>query len=173
MNRDTPLLLIKRLANGLRAFTKGFVVTEDGLSLFVHFEHVGVLDVGNEIALYRKGEDALIVQNYRVLDKKTMMSPDGVQLKVRPVGKPRPFDQRTSQRIPSAHAMIVAEFGGESDCLVVDVAEESLGLIACSGHSVGDRLDLSIDMAFTGFTGTVTVCSVTEDGPDRSRYSPQ
>ena len=170
MNRNTPLLLIKYLDDGLRAFTKGFVVKEGWRSLVVHFEDVSVLDVGEEIALYREWKDALIVQNYRVLKKKEMTIQGGVQLKVRRVGEPRPFDQRTCQRCPNVHEMIVAELGGESGCIVVDVGDDTLGIIARSGHSVGDILDLKIDIAFTEFMGSVTVCSVADERWDRNRY---
>lgn len=137
--------------------------------LVINFEDATVLDVGEEIELYRERGDNWIVQHYRVLKKKN--AKDGLaQLKVRALGKPRPFDRRKSSRTTSEHAMIVAQFGDEPDCTVVDIGERSLGIIANPGPEIGDVLDLRIHMALAGFEGTVAVSSVTEDLSGQNRY---
>ena len=168
MKHSNTLYLTFRWPDGTRAFSEGTVIETGWRSSIVRFTDDHVADVAKDIALYHEEGDSLVVQNYKVL--KTIVHSEGVDLKVRAVGVPRPFDQRVDRRLPVEPKMMEAQLGSENGCQVVDIGDESVGILAFNEYEIGDRVDLRIRMSFTRYLGCVTVRAVGMDPSGRFRY---
>ena len=94
---------------------------------------------------------------------------DGLVLELSPQEGAEPGELRGSKRVTTIFEGLVAQFGEEENCVVLDVSEAGLALIAGQEHGIGKILDLQMWVGEVCYLGMVTVCSVDRE-PRRGRF---
>ncbi|MCA8956840.1 MAG: hypothetical protein KDC87_12255 [Planctomycetes bacterium] len=116
---------------------------------------------------FRDGEDFLF-QPWRVGAVKERG--EFVEAKLAALGEPEVGCLRASQRIETCFEGMTAVLQDEDGCLVIDISEEGLGLVAGHRHPVGRVLRLAMNVRGVDYGGTVSVCSVAPAPRNRFRY---
>ena len=164
------ILFIDRSDSGNRQFVPGFILRRGEKSMLVHFDNEMDFRVNDLVVThYRSGEQFLeqVCQITGVISANK-----GARYEFAPEGPPKSSDSRSGKRIP-IHESLVARFGGEPDCPVLDISASGVAVIAVIAdqrYEVGHTTSFEMWVRDEHYQGTVTIQNIGQAPHGRIRY---
>ena len=169
MERGTIVFIRKSGSSGKGEFITGTVVRGGEKSIGVNFDDECKLTPKQEVIFHYKKDDEFLQQSYRV---SSVVKVDRADRRYQLIaeGEPESGDIRSSERVATVYEPFLARFGGEKNCVVLDISEHSIAVIAGDKHAVGDDVEFEMWIRDGQFLGIVRICSVAPARRDKFRY---
>jgi hypothetical protein len=156
--RPTPVSYEFLPAEVIDANPQGMMVRLIGLDL----------ENGDEVDLFSQGHDDFIRQRWLVTPHHATAHSSNLWLV--PIGESESGSMRASPRVRTALDGIFLRFGSEDDCMVIDISEDGIAIVAGAKMEIDSLVPVMLKFNDLHFTGHVVVCSVTSQPRGRMRY---
>jgi hypothetical protein len=168
MDSPTNILIKQTDAAGRRVFLSGCVLSCNERVVVALFEkdcglRWGVVTDG----FYQEG-DVFMRQAYRVISSAD--EEDGTRVDLLLQGEPKSAEMRACERVTTIFEPMLATFGGEPNCLVLDISDVGIALVANGEYPVGTTLALESWNDQELLSGRVTIRSVSPAPRSKFRY---
>ncbi len=170
VKQQTAIYMLRSGSSEVRSLVAGTALEIGRGGLVATFDESDVeLCAGQEITLYFREGRQFQKQDFRVQGIKRGAD-RGVRLKLAVCGDKTAGEIRGSERYSTVFEGMTATLGDEPHCLLVDIGEGGMALIAGTKHEPGTSLRLEMWVQEVCYRGSVTVCSVSEAPRGRWRF---